>query len=468
MSSNASDDHNHRPVLEVASEGHRVTTLELFFDLVFVFAITQVTGYIAEHLTPVGMLEGLILLALIWWAWVAYAWLGTTIRFDEGLVRVLLFTAMGMMLIISIGLPEAFGDAPGGFDGWLSTPTVVVLAYAVVRFLHLGLFALAGREDPEMAAAVRRFGGPVVLAMTLLLVGSYLGGWAQIVLYSAAVVMDIAGAYWGGGAGWALNPAHFAERHGLIVIIALGESIVAIGAGASALPLSLAISVTALLGLTIAACLWWVYFDITALAAERNLSALTGAARNRAARDAYSLMHWPMIAGIVLLALGVKKTVTMVGTEPFELAGHIKPLAAISLAGGVALYLLGHMLFRARMDHSWSRPRAVAAAVCTGPRGGGAVRPDHGTARCRHVGRGRPGQPRVPAAGLAVLPPAPPGPRRPRGADVAVTGFRLAFRPSADRPQPSVAARHRASWSSRRSARCARGSAATSHCSRCA
>ena len=107
------------------------------------------------------MLEGLILLALIWWAWVAYAWLGTTIRFDEGLVRVLLFTAMGMMLIISIGLPEAFGDAPGGFDGWLSTPTVVVLAYAVVRFLHLGLFALAGRDDPEMAARrpqVRRTG----------------------------------------------------------------------------------------------------------------------------------------------------------------------------------------------------------------------------------------------------------------------------------------------------------------------
>ena len=119
--------------------------------------------------------------------------------------------------------------------------------------------------------------------------------------------MDVAGAYWGGGAGWALNPTHFAERHGLIVIIALGESIVAIGAGASALPLSPAICVTALLGFSIAACLWWVYFDITALAAERNLAALTGAARNRAARDAYSVLHWPMIAGIVLLALGSRR-----------------------------------------------------------------------------------------------------------------------------------------------------------------
>jgi len=366
MSTSDSDGHTHHPVLEVASSGHKVTTLELFFDLVFVFAITQVTGYIAEHLTPLGMLEGLILLALIWWAWVAYAWLGTTIRFDEGLVRVLLFTAMGMMLVISIGLPEAFNDAPGGFDGWLSTPTVLVLAYAVVRFLHLGLFALAGRDDPEMAAAVRRFGLPVALAMLLLLVGSLVGGWAQIALFATAVAMDVTGAYWGGGAGWALNPTHFAERHGLIVIIALGESIVAIGAGASALPLSWAIGITALLGFTIAVCLWWVYFDITALAAERNLAALTGAARNRAARDAYSVMHWPMVAGIVLLALGVKKTVTMVGAEPFDLAGHIKPLAAVSLAGGVALYLTGHLLVRARMARSWSRPRAVAAAACAG------------------------------------------------------------------------------------------------------
>jgi low temperature requirement protein LtrA len=366
MSTNASDDHNHRPVLEVAPDGHRVTTLELFFDLVFVFAITQVTGYIAEHLTPTGMLEGLILLALIWWAWVAYSWLGTTIRFDEGLVRVLLFTAMGMMLVISMGLPEAFGDAPGGFDGWLSTPTTVALAYAVVRCLHLGLFAVAGRDDPEMAAAVRRFAAPVGVALTVLVVGSYVGGWAQIVLYSTAVVMDITGAYWGGGAGWALNPAHFVERHGLIVIIALGESIVAIGTGASALPLSLAISVTALLGLAVAACLWWVYFDFAALAAERNLMALEGSARNRAARDGYSVMHLPMIAGIVLLALGVKKTVAMVGTEPFDLTGHVKPLAAISLAAGVALYLIGHVLFRVRMDHSWSRPRTVAAAACAG------------------------------------------------------------------------------------------------------
>jgi len=354
----------HRPVLEAADEGHRVTTLELFFDLVFVLAITQVTGYMAQHLTPIGMLEGLILLALTWWAWVAFAWLGTTIRFDEGLVRVLLFAVMGMVLVISMGLPEAFADAPGGFDGPLATPTVIALAYAAVRALHVGLFALAGRDDPAMRAAVGRFGAGVALAMSLLVAGSLQDGWLRMALYAAAVAIDIAGAYLGGGAGWALNPGHFAERHGLIIIIALGESIVAIGSGASDLPLSPAISVTALLGLVISACLWWVYFDITALAAERTLTRLTGATRNRAARDAYSVAHLPMIAGIVLLALGIKKTVALVGTEPVDLWGHVKPLAAMALSGGVALYLIGHLAFRLRMDHSWSRPRAVATVVC--------------------------------------------------------------------------------------------------------
>jgi low temperature requirement protein LtrA len=230
--------------------------------------------------------------------------------------------------------------------------------------LHLGLFALAGRDDSAMRAAVGRFGAGVAVAMTLLVVGSLLGGWAQVALYATAVCIDILGAFVGGGAGWALNPGHFAERHGLIVIIALGESIVAIGAGASDLPLSLPISVTALLGLTVAACMWWVYFDVTALAAERNLARLTGDARNRAARDAYSVMHLPMVAGIVLLALGVKKTMTLVGEEPVELWGQVKPIAAVALAGGVALYLLGHLLFRHRMDHSWSRPRTVAAVAC--------------------------------------------------------------------------------------------------------
>ena len=153
-----SDRNQHRQVVALADEGHRVTTLELFFDLVFVFAITQVTGYMAHHLTPTGILEGLILLALTWWAWVGYAWLGTTIRFDEGLVRVLLFAAMGMLMVIAIGMPEAFSDMPGGFDGWLSAPTAIALAYAAVRFLHLGLFSIAGRDDPAMRAAVARFG----------------------------------------------------------------------------------------------------------------------------------------------------------------------------------------------------------------------------------------------------------------------------------------------------------------------
>lgn len=350
--------------MTAAEADHKVTSLELFFDLVFVFAITQITGYMAHHLDATGVVQGLILLALIWWAWVAFAWLGTTIRFDEGLVRVLLFAAMGMMLIISIGLPEAFHDAEGGFGGALTAPTVVMLAYAALRYLHLGLFMIAGRGNAAMKGAVGRLAIGVSAGLVLLLIGSFQHGTLQIALYAAAVLLDMAGSYLGGGSGWSVSPGHFAERHGLIVIIALGESIVAIGAGASDLPLSVPIVVTALLGLSVAACLWWIYFDITSLAAERRLAALSGDAQNRAARDAYSVLHMPMIAGIVLLALGVKKTMALVGEEPVQLAGHVDPLAAVALSGGVALYLVGQLLFRRRMDASWSRPRLVALLAC--------------------------------------------------------------------------------------------------------
>jgi low temperature requirement protein LtrA len=351
-------------VLVSAGDGHRVTTLELFFDLVFVFAITQVTGYMSYHLDPLGLAEALVLLALMWWAWVAYAWLGTAIRFDEGLVRLLLFAAMGLLLVIAIGMPEAFRDEAGGFDVPVSTPTVIALAYAGVRVLHLGLFVLASRTDPAMRAAIGRLAMGVSVALVLLVVGSLQSGWVQVALYAVAFTFDMAGAYLGRGAGWALNPGHFAERHGLIVIIALGESIVAIGAGASGLPLSPAIAVTALLGLAIAACLWWVYFDITMLAAERNLHRLTGDARNRAARDAYSVLHLPMIAGIVLLALGVKRTTGMVAEPAPDLGAQVPALAAVALPGGVALYLLALVAFRMRMDHTVARPRVLAASGC--------------------------------------------------------------------------------------------------------
>lgn len=342
---------------------HRVTPLELFFDLVFVFALTQVTGYLAIHLSPTGFAEGIVLLALIWWAWVAYAWFGTAVRLDEGLVRLLLFAAMGAVLVVAVGLPEAFADRPGGFDGILSAPTIVVAAYASVRLLHLALFAVVGRGDPGVAGAVARFGLPVLVSLALLGLGSLLPPGPRLATFALAVLIDYAGAVIGGGRGWRVSAGHFAERHGLIIIIALGESIVSIGVGVADLPLSWPVVITANLGLAIAACLWWLYFDVTADAAEHRLASLEGAARNRAARDGYSFGHLFMVAGIVLMALGLKKVSLAVAESGELLGGHLKALVVLALCTGLAGYLLAHVYFRWRMTGGWAGPRIAAAGV---------------------------------------------------------------------------------------------------------
>ncbi len=198
-----------------------------------------------------------------------------------------------------------------------------------------------------------------------MLVASQLEGTAQMLVWVAVLVADYLGTILGGASGWRLNSAsHFAERHGLIVIIALGESIVATGAGVARLPISWPIIVASTVGLALAAALWWSYFDVLAIAAERVLREAQGEVRTRLARDAYSYLHLPMIAGIVLVALGMEQVVEYVGDASHHELGD--PLAALPLAamyGGVALYLLAQVAFKFRNWHTLSRPRLITSAV---------------------------------------------------------------------------------------------------------
>src|SRR5919197_1472126 len=205
----------------------RVTPIELFFDLVFVFAITQVTGFVAANETGEGLLRGGLLLGALWWAWAAYACLTNTLDPEEGAVRLAVFASTGAMLIVALAAPMAFG----------AEALVFAVAYFIVRALHLVLYAIAGRGDPELRAAVLRFAPGAVLGPSLLVVASFFDGPAEIGLWVAALAIDYLSALMGRGRGWRLSPAHFVERHGLIIIIAIGESIVAIGVGATGLPL---------------------------------------------------------------------------------------------------------------------------------------------------------------------------------------------------------------------------------------
>jgi low temperature requirement protein LtrA len=328
------------------AEEARVTPLELFFDLVFVFAITQVTGLISANPTWDGLLEGVLVLGVLWWAWAAYAWLTNTVDLEEGVVRLAMFGAMAAMLIASLAVPEAFGD----------DALVFACAYAAVRAAHIVLYGLAGRGDPDLLGAIARFTPTSALGAGLLVAAAFVDGAAQATLWAVALAIDLAGPYLGGARGWHLSPGHFAERHALIVIIAIGESIVAVGVGAAGLPLDAGVILASVLGIAVAAALWWAYFDVVALVAERRLRGATGSEQLAMARDSYSYLHLPMVAGIILFAVGIKKTLAHVG-DPLEL------VPAVACCGGVALYLVAHVLFRLRNVRTLNRQRLVVALL---------------------------------------------------------------------------------------------------------
>ena len=326
----------------------RVTPLELFFDLVFVFALTQVTGFLADHLTWTGMLQGAALLAVLWWAWGAYSWLTNAVPAEEVIsARLVILSAMAAMLVASLAVPDAFGEYGVLFG----------LSYFVVRVLHVVLFVLATGSTPEARQAMVRLAPGFLGAPVLLIPAGFLDGFAQGALWAVALAIDLGVSFVRGVSGFRVNAEHFVERYGLIVIIALGESIVAIGVGASGLTIGAGVVVAAVLGIALAAALWWAYFDLDMLIAGQRLSAAKGEERARLARDAYSYLHLPMVAGIVLVALGIKKILEDVG-DP------LGTIPAVALCGGVALYLLGHNAFRLRDIGSVSFPKLVVTVLC--------------------------------------------------------------------------------------------------------
>ena len=315
------------------SAEERVTPLELFFDLIFVFAITQVTGLIVEDPTWAGLARGLLVLGVLWWAWAAYAWLTNTLNPEEGIVRIAMFAVMAAMLVVALAVPEAF-DEHGVIFGF---------AYLVVRTMHLALYALAARGDPDLLGAVLRMVPSSTISAVLIITAGFVDDdQTQVALWVAALAIDYLGVIVGRGQGWRLSPGHFAERHGLIVIIAIGESIVALGVGATGTPLSTGVITAAVLGMTVATALWWTYFDWVAIVVEQQLRRTTGAQQATLARDAYSYLHFVMVAGIVLFAVSMKKTLADYGE-------HLGAVPVAALCGGLALYLLAHILLRLRI-----------------------------------------------------------------------------------------------------------------------
>ena len=338
-------------------DSHRVTTLELLFDLVFVYAITAVSESIANDLSLLGLARGLVVMALIWFGWSAYAWLGNQARADEGALRVSMFFAMAGFFVVALTIHEAYDDLPGGLPG----PVVFVVAYAVIRLAHLVIYWVAAGDDAELRHTVEHTLRTTLVALVLLLVGALVDPGPRLAVWASAVVIDYVGIFVSGTRGWRVAaPGHFAERHGLVVIIAIGESVVSVGVAVSHAAIDWALLTGALLGITLAITLWRTYFNAIAVGMEHQLREATGEDRTRIARDTFTYLHLPAVVGIVALAVGLRvmldATASHGGTAP-----EIPDVAMLALYGGAAVYLLSLSAMRWRVVGGPSVPRIVAA-----------------------------------------------------------------------------------------------------------
>jgi low temperature requirement protein LtrA len=340
-----------------AGESDRVTNFELFFDLVFVFAITQVTGHITAEHDAVGLVQGAILLGLLWWAWSAYAWLGNQARVDADSVRLGMFVAMVAVFVVALTIPEAWHDRPGGLDA----PLVLVIAFLVVRVVHQVLYVAASRGDANLRRQLALNVLPLTAGGVLLVIGAVVGGAAQTAVWGIALAVDWVMTYVTSvvGRGWRIRSvSHWVERHGLIVILALGESVVAIGAGASGEAVDWNLIAGSAVALAVATALWWLYFDAAVDATEHVLERYAPERRVRIAIDAYTYLHYLMILGIVVAAVAIEEVFRR-SHDHHGLGGF----AAVCLCLGVATYLLAHVLSWVRLDGKLKMPRLIAACI---------------------------------------------------------------------------------------------------------
>jgi low temperature requirement protein LtrA len=334
------------------AETDRVTTLELFFDLVFVFTITQLTSVLFRAPTVRGGAQVVLMLGVIWWMYGGYAWMTNAVSAHTTARRLLLLGGMGGYFVLALAIPHAFGGSGLAFG----------LAYLVVVSVHTALFTRAA--SASVTRAIFKLAPFNVFAALVIVLGGALGGTAQYVLWAAAVCFEWLTPVVRVNRGFQIAPAHFVERHGLVVLIAIGESVVAVGIGVSHLAVDGALVVAGLLGLALSACLWWLYFVGDPDQAERAMTAMGPIRRARAALNAYGYAHLPILLGIVAIASAERAAFE----RPFH---ELSWARSAILAAGVAAFLIGDVLLRyeLRIGRGVARLAAAALALATTPVG---------------------------------------------------------------------------------------------------
>ena len=326
---------------------HRVSPLELFFDLVFVFGFTQVTIVLSDNPTWSGLGHGVLLLSALWWAWASYAWLTNLADPNEALVWATLLVAMAAMFVAALAVPTAFGRHGVVFG----------VSFLIVAAMHLALFALSAHEDHDLLAGIARVAPWSLGGATVILAAGFVDGSLKAVLWLVALLIGLVGPLFVGVGGFRVQPAHFVERHGLIVIIAIGESLVAIGFGARETELTMGVITAAVIGFVVAASFWLAYFDFFTIRAEQLLTSRSGEPRTALARDVFTYLHLPMVGGIVLFAFAMKTTLAHIHHD-------LSTVPAFALCWGPALYLLAYVGVRVRVSRQLGSGRLLAGIAC--------------------------------------------------------------------------------------------------------
>ena len=331
--------------MDQGEEELRVSTLELFFDLVFVFTLTQLTTLLAGDLTARTMVRVVLIFDVLFWMYAAYAWLTNQVPPDRPARRLLLILGMAAFLVCALAVPQAFDGGGVAFG----------LGYLLVVLVHGGLYAEA------YGPVVLWFAAPNVVAALSLVAAGFLDGPAAYALWAVPIVNQFVTPRVSARASTRLRvrPAHFVERHGLLLIVALGESVVAVGIGLGNVRLDLGLVAAAVLGLALAAGLWWTYFAGDEEGAERALAAAPMDRRFRLANNAYFYAYIPMLLGVIAIAAGVKRSIG-------HIAEQLGAGPALALAGGVAIYLTGDVAFRRTLGIRPVGYRAAAAMLALG------------------------------------------------------------------------------------------------------
>jgi low temperature requirement protein LtrA len=327
-----------------AAAERRVSSVELFLDLVFVFAFTQVTTLWLDQVSWGGLGRGALVLLALWWVWASFAWLTNTADVERDLVLGVMVFAAAALFVAALAVPDAFGTHRLTFG----------VAFLVVVVAFVGLYVAVSMDEPDQFRAVRRMSYTVVPGVALVLAAAFAPTDVRPALWAVAFVVGFFGPNLGGLRGWRVNPAHFAERHGLILIIAIGESLGAIGFGARETRLTAGVIAAAVLGLLVAASFWLAYFDFASGGLEHLLSQRRGEERVAFARDAYTYLHLPMVAGVLLFAFAMRTTLAHVDV-------HLHLIPALAMCCGSAIYLLAFVALRWRATRALGHGRLVAA-----------------------------------------------------------------------------------------------------------